>query len=58
VFASSFTGNAASRRALEGLNFTQTGTGLCFSRARQEEVTMTSLVLSRARRQAMKERQR
>jgi 8-oxo-dGTP diphosphatase len=58
VTASYFTGNAASQRILEGLGFIETGTGTCFSRARQEEVTMTCLVLTRARWQDIKERQR
>lgn len=58
VTASYITGNAASQRILEGLNFMKTGTGTRFSQARRDQVSITSLELTRARWQDMKERQR
>jgi RimJ/RimL family protein N-acetyltransferase len=51
-------GNAASRRILEGLGFVETGPGTCFSRARQQDVAIMNLTLTRAAWKDAKERRR
>ena len=58
IAASYCTGNVASRRILEGLGFVETGPGTCFSRARQQEVSIINLTLTRRGWQLAKERQR
>jgi RimJ/RimL family protein N-acetyltransferase len=58
ITACYFSGNQASRRILEGLGFAETGRGMCFSRARQSEVAIVKLALTRAGWQDARERQR
>ena len=56
--ASYLSGNAASRRILAGLGFVETGPGTSFSRARQQDVAIMKLTLTRAAWQDAKERRR
>jgi ribosomal-protein-alanine N-acetyltransferase len=58
ITACYFTENTASRRILEGLGFAETGKAVCFSRARQSDVAVIRLVLTRAAWQDARERQR
>ena len=58
ITACYFSGNAASQRILESLGFAETGRGMCFSRARQSEVAIIRLVLTRTGWQDAKERRR
>lgn len=56
LIASYHLGNAASRRILLGLGFVETGEGSAYSKARQSEVALMKLKLTRTAWQKAKER--